>query len=359
MICDSPSQYKKRTHQKHGALFRALQLIVITCCCACAHCSVPIDSDRIVAVQLSVSNSTTLSIVGVYFPTTDNPLNVYKGYLCELENVVYALQRSVQLSVSNSTTLSIVGVYFPTTDNPLNVYKGYLCELENVVYALQRSGPVVIIGDFNAHIGKVYSNCVNCQTNSQGHLLLDMIDRTGHYAVSLSDLAMGPAHTFSSGGRNTTVDFCFIDCWAAHLVLECEVLSRHPLNLSDHLPLKVKLDCNSQQIVHHTNTNKKLNWRRASSIGSIENYQNVVSSNITPFLERPLVSIAEVDQEIASVNPSYIKQLLLQFLLPDVNYMSRILSRIKNSNKNVKLASQPGDSGEMQIGPDLVKSTSR
>ena len=108
-------------------------------------------------------------------------------------------------------------------------------------------------------------------------------------------------HTFSSGGRNTTVDFCFIDCWAAHLVLECEVLSHHPLNLSDHLPLKVKLDCNSQQIVHHTNTNKKLNWRRASSIGSIENYQNVVSSNITPFLECPLVSIAEVDQEIASV----------------------------------------------------------
>ena len=59
---------------------------------------------------------------------------------------------AVQLSVSNSTTLSFVGVYFPTTDNPLNVYKGYLCELENVVYALQMSGPVVIIGDFNAHI---------------------------------------------------------------------------------------------------------------------------------------------------------------------------------------------------------------
>ena len=40
MICDSPSQHKKRTHQKHGALFRVVQLIVITCCCACAHCSV-------------------------------------------------------------------------------------------------------------------------------------------------------------------------------------------------------------------------------------------------------------------------------------------------------------------------------
>lgn len=52
------------------------------------------------------------------------------------------------------------------------------------------------------------------QTNSQGHLLMDVIDHTGHYAVSLSDLVTGP---FTGGGRKTTVDF---DCWAAHLVLE-------------------------------------------------------------------------------------------------------------------------------------------
>ena len=111
---------------------------------------------------------------------------------------------AVQLTVSNSAKISIIGVYFPNTDNSLNVYKEYLCELENVVYALQRSGPVVIIGDFNVHIGKGYSICANCQTNPQGHLLLDMIDRTGHYAVSLSDLSRGPTHTSFSGGRNTT-----------------------------------------------------------------------------------------------------------------------------------------------------------
>ena len=151
---------------------------------------------------------------------------------------------AVQLNVSSSTTLSIVGVYLPTADSPLNVYKEYLQELENVVYALQTSGPVLIIGDFNAHIGQTHSNHAQCQTNSQGRLLMDMINRTGHYAVSLSDLATGPTHTFSGGGRSTTVDFCFIDCWAAHLVLECEAQQRHPLNLSDHLALKVNSTAN-------------------------------------------------------------------------------------------------------------------
>ena len=48
--------------------------------------------------------------------------------------------------------------FLPATDNPLNVYEEYLMELENVVYALQKSGPVVIIGDFNAHIGLPDSN---------------------------------------------------------------------------------------------------------------------------------------------------------------------------------------------------------
>ena len=129
---------------------------------------------------------------------------------------------------------------------------------------------------------------------------MDMIDRTGHYAVSLSDPTTGPTHTFYGGGRNTTVDHGFTDCWAAHLVLECEVKQRHPLNLSNHLTLKVKLNCKPQLMTHHENT-KKLNWRKTASDGSIENFQNMVSSNLSPILEHPQVSITKVDEEIASV----------------------------------------------------------
>ena len=268
---------------------------------------------------------------------------------------------AVQLNVSSSTTLSIIGVYLPTADNPLNVYKEYLQELENVVYALRTSGPVLIIGDFNAHIGRAHSNRAQCQTNSQGRLLMDMIDRTGHYAASLSDLATGPTHTFSGGGRNTTVDFCFIDCWAAHLVLECEVQQHHPLNLSNHLALKVKLNC-KPQLMAHENTNQKLNWRKASSNGSIENYQDMVSSILSPILEHPLVSITEVDEEIASV-----VSLLHQAAAATISTF-RHKSKVKNFIHNEELkqkcqasksASQLGESGVMPVDPGLVPSTSR
>ena len=173
---------------------------------------------------------------------------------------------AVQLNVSNSTTLSIVGVYFSTTDSPLDVYKEYLQELENVVHALQYSGPVLIVGDFNAHIDLTHSNCAQCQTNSQGHLT-EMIDHTGNYA--------GPTYTyFGGGGRNTTVDFCFFDCWAAYLVTKCETQQHHPLTLSDHLAHKVKLICKPQLMAHHNN-NWRLNWRKAFSDRDIDNFQKM------------------------------------------------------------------------------------
>ena len=97
---------------------------------------------------------------------------------------------------------------------------------------------------------------------------------------------------------------CFVgtvDYWAAHLVLECGVLPRHPLNLSDHLALKLKLDCQLLEMPKHEDNNGKLNWQKADSKGCIKSYQELVTSNVGPLFECPLVSITEVDVEIAAV----------------------------------------------------------
>ena len=68
----------------------------------------------------------------------------------------------------------------PTANYPLNLYKECEClqELENLIYALQTDGPVLVMGDFNAHIGHSYNDRVHGQTNIQGHLLIDLMNRT-------------------------------------------------------------------------------------------------------------------------------------------------------------------------------------
>ena len=108
--------------------------------------------------------------------------------------------------------------------SPISCYREVLNELENVVSVLQRSGPVIVIGDFNAHIGQPYSERTPGQTNAQGQLLLDMINHSNQYIASLVDRAAGATYTFCSGNCYTVVDYCLVDSWAARLVSSCEIL---------------------------------------------------------------------------------------------------------------------------------------
>ena len=54
-----------------------------------------LNSDRITAVQVSINSSTSLSVIGVYLPTSDNPIDVYREYISELEIVVSIYTSSV------------------------------------------------------------------------------------------------------------------------------------------------------------------------------------------------------------------------------------------------------------------------
>ena len=74
--------------------------------------------------------------------------------------------------MSSSVSLSIGGVYLPTANNSLNLYKEWVQELEILIYALQTDGPVLVMGD------------------------IDLMNCTGHFAISLSDLAKGPMHVY-------------------------------------------------------------------------------------------------------------------------------------------------------------------
>ena len=50
------------------------------------------------------------------------------------------------------SVLSIIGVYLPCLDQGLDCYKEHLVELERVVSEFELLGPVIVLGDFNAHL---------------------------------------------------------------------------------------------------------------------------------------------------------------------------------------------------------------
>lgn len=138
------------------------------------------------------------------------------------------LSYSIRSHYRNPTAyrqLYIIGVYLPSSDHPMAEYVDYLVDLESIVLSLQASGPVVVVGDFNAHLGNLGCARNHDVTNQVGQMLFDVIDKCDLYTALQSALTCGESYTFAQGHYCTTVDYCLIDSGYAHLIDSCTTLS--------------------------------------------------------------------------------------------------------------------------------------
>ena len=182
--------------------------------------------------------------------------------------------------------MSIVGVYLPSTDHPVQEYVDCLAELESVISALQADGPVIIMGDFNAHLG----NIGNSGTRNQvGELLFDVVCRCNLYVASISDMATGANYTYSNGPHHTTVDYSILDCGLSQ---SCTILHPNVLNLSDHIPITVNLNLLTPTTATRL-YKPKFNWRRGVENGGVEAFAADVTNFVSSLLQAPIPSSLE------------------------------------------------------------------
>ena len=145
----------------------------------------------------------------------------------------------------------------------MECYSEHLIELEWVVSEHQPHGPVIIMEDFNEHLGTLGGERGTGQPNQQGILLHQLITRCNLYAVSLSSLSQGPAYTFQNSVFQTTVDYVLANHDATEYIRHCYTHDSAPLNTSDHLPITAVL-----QFQHSTvnpqgqSTRKRINWSK-------------------------------------------------------------------------------------------------
>ena len=202
----------------------------------------------------------------------------------------------LELSQCKPCLLSIISVYLPSSDHSLDEYTGYLSELENTISTLKSSGPVMLVGDFNAHIPEV------CGTgNKQGELLLQTIHSHDLFVASTSSLSNGPNYTFFAGMNKTTVDYIITDVSLAPTLLDCKVHNHHPLNLSDHLPISLSLQLNSLLIPTSPTKHPRINWPKSIEGVGINAYVQEIASAVSPLLPTTLTSTSALNTEIAHV----------------------------------------------------------
>ena len=84
-------------------------------------------------------------------------------------------------------------------------------ELERVISESSLLGAVIVLGDFNAHLGRLGGARGCGETNAQGVLVGDLMARCHLNAISLGSVATGPCHAYESGSKRTIVDYIFAD----------------------------------------------------------------------------------------------------------------------------------------------------
>ena len=118
----------------------------------------------------------------------------------------------------------------PSGEQPQDIYDTYFDSVEHCISQLSNKGPLLVLGDLNAHLGCRGTS----STNFRGNKWIKMIDEHSLINVSLCSLASGPTYTYTSGGNSTTIDYIISnsDLDAFRGISNCSTLEEHSLNTS-------------------------------------------------------------------------------------------------------------------------------
>lgn len=129
-----------------------------------------------------------------------------------------------------NTTFTVLGVYLPCSDKGVECYREHIVELERLICEYQQCGPVVVAGDFNAHLGSLGGPRRSGCPDQPGIIVKDLIDRCSLHVMSLAARSSGPDYTFWSSTTNTTVDYIMGDMVASSALQCCYTHSQDSLN---------------------------------------------------------------------------------------------------------------------------------
>ena len=184
----------------------------------------------------------------------------------------------------------------------LDCYTDHLIELEYLINKSLLLGQVIVLGDFNAHLGTLGGIRGKGAANVQGVLISEVMARCNLSAVSLSSLATGSDYTYFSGDVRTTVDYVFADAGTISLMSGCVIAEIEDLNTSDHVPITVNLIYDSISFVSKSEPVwPRIDWSLAARNGSLLNYQEAVRQCLSSLPDNCYQQVDDINAEIIQV----------------------------------------------------------
>ena len=95
----------------------------------------------------------------------------------------------VQLPLPQSCTLTILGVYMPSSYQPQVVYSSYVDIMDQTISQISPTSPLVVVGDLNCHMGYLGSPRSPDCPNARGSQWAELIDHHSLYVPTLSNIS--------------------------------------------------------------------------------------------------------------------------------------------------------------------------
>lgn len=201
----------------------------------------------------------------------------------------------IKVTMPGESCLFIVGVYFPSANHSMEEFRRHTDLLEDTINQLCDQGMIIVLGDFNCHIGKYGGPRGLDRQNVRGRELIKIMQRQCLSSVNSQTLCTGPIGTYwaQSGIIQTTIDHILLNAADIHNVEYCCVKDDNHENLSYHMPIVCKLKLptygkNSRSTSEINGQKKRINWRVIENGELLRNYQKNVSENL------PRINVGEI-----------------------------------------------------------------
>lgn len=172
----------------------------------------------------------------------------------------------VEIAANERLNIYIVGVYLPQAGCPAEDFEYHSAVLETIIEQCSLKGDVLVIGDFNAHIGLGGTRVRGWgNTSRNGKTIMVMCENQGLVPVDMTSQARGPSYTFmNEQGHHSYIDHCLVPKYLLSSVKNCEIMESI-LNTSDHLAIGLEFELSEPLNKCRTRTVKHVvAWHKAS-----------------------------------------------------------------------------------------------
>ena len=172
---------------------------------------------------------------------------------------------AIEIRLSNNKHFTVIGAYLPSSDAPPDVFISYIDKLDELISYVSTYSSVAVLGDMNTQLNGTRYRCRRLFRTVNLESLLDTHDL---FSLTPSTLCTGPCYTFDpfeSGSNRTLIDHIIISKFERNIVRSCEILSNCHSNTSDHLAVVANFAIGSLCSASMSQPHTRYRWHHDAS----------------------------------------------------------------------------------------------